>query len=79
MNNPGAKACGRSIGPDCRHLGAALSLWCTSELCIRARGTSIPGVINCPYYIPVRPPWIVIEYRLMKQRARRFLEWVGFT
>jgi len=53
--NQEAKACARKIGPDCRYLTAALSYWCTNKESIRRRGTSIPGVIKCPYYEP--KPW----------------------
>lgn len=37
---------------DCVHLKPAISLWCTNDLAIKARGTRIPGVSNCPYWKP---------------------------
>lgn len=57
--NPAARACSRHHGPDCRYLTAALSCWCTNKQSIHARGTTIPGVIDCPYYQPEEPePWV---------------------
>ena len=35
---------------DCNHLKAFVSLWCTNEQAKKARGTSIPGCIKCPYW-----------------------------
>ena len=43
---------------DCGHLKSALSWWCTSKEAKAARGTSLPGCIKCPYWIP---DWSVIE------------------
>lgn len=39
---------------DCGHLKAAVSWWCTNKKCIEWRGTSIPGVHNCPFWKPAR-------------------------
>ena len=50
--NPKAKACVRKYGPDCAYLTSALSYWCTHKECIKERGTSIPGIMNCKYYKP---------------------------
>ena len=35
---------------DCIHLKGAISLWCTNKNASKARGTSIPGVSNCPFW-----------------------------
>ena len=53
MSNPEERACGREVGPDCMYMTVALHRWCTNEACCRRRGTSIPGVVKCPYYRPV--------------------------
>lgn len=52
--NPDARACSRKKGPDCRFLTSALSFWCTNEGSNRLRGTTIPGVIKCPFYEPLQ-------------------------
>lgn len=39
---------------DCRHLRGAISLWCISPEARRARGTAIPGVRECSYWMPMR-------------------------
>lgn len=36
---------------DCGHLYSALSLWCGSDDAIAARGTRIPGIIKCKWWI----------------------------
>ena len=43
------KSCGH-----CGYLKSALSLWCTNEEAIKARGTRIPGCIKCIYW---KPDW----------------------
>ena len=43
---------------DCSHLKAALSWWCRNPDAIKARGTSIPSCIKCPYW---SPDWRYIE------------------
>ena len=43
---------------DCGHLESALSWWCVNEEAIKARGTSIPGCIHCPYW---KPDWKMID------------------
>lgn len=53
--NPEERACIRRNGPNCRYLTSALSYWCTNKACSRRRGTTFPGVVNCPYYRPVEP------------------------
>jgi hypothetical protein len=50
---------------DCKYLKAAVSWWCTSKNAIDVRGTSIPGVKNCPYWKPAK--------------KASFLERVGLT
>lgn len=37
---------------DCAHLEAHVSWWCKSADALKARGTNIPGVINCPFWKP---------------------------
>ena len=54
MSNPEERACGRKVGPDCKYLTLALHRWCSNEACCRRRGTTIPGVVKCPYYQPDR-------------------------
>ena len=54
--NPEEQACMRRSGPNCKYLTSALSYWCTNKACSRFRGTTIPGIINCPYYRPVDKP-----------------------
>jgi hypothetical protein len=46
----------------CGHLKSALSWWCTCKEAKEARGTSLPGIIKCTYWIP---DWKVIpkEYK----------------
>ena len=39
----------RSCG-DCAFLVGHVNWWCKNEQAIKARGTSIPGVCNCPYW-----------------------------
>jgi hypothetical protein len=56
MSNPEERACMREIGPDCKYIQAALYYWCVNEACCRCRGTSIPGLVNCPFYQPVNKP-----------------------
>jgi hypothetical protein len=34
----------------CKHLVSKVSWWCSNEDAIKARGTRLPGVINCPYF-----------------------------
>jgi len=45
----------------CIYLKAALSWWCTNKECIKARGTSLPGIIKCPYWAP-HPQHIAEHY-----------------
>lgn len=35
---------------DCAHCQAALSWWCVNPDAIKARGSQIPGVRDCPYW-----------------------------
>lgn len=35
---------------DCKFLQSYVSWWCTNEQAKLSRGTSIPGVIHCPYW-----------------------------
>lgn len=35
---------------DCAFCKPALSWWCTNKEAIKLRGTSIPGIIKCPYW-----------------------------
>lgn len=37
---------------DCAFMKPALSWWCSNKEAIKARGTSIPGIKNCPYWEP---------------------------
>lgn len=39
---------------DCVHLRGAVSLWCTNEEAVEARGTNIPGVRECDFWAPLR-------------------------
>lgn len=34
----------------CKYLVSKISWWCGNESAIKARGTSLPGVIHCPYF-----------------------------
>ena len=36
----------------CNHLKSGLSWWCTNPDAKKARGTTLPGVIKCPYWAP---------------------------
>ena len=54
--NPDEKACMRKVGPDCKFIKAAMSYWCTNKACCRSRGTTIPGIVGCPYYRAVPTP-----------------------
>jgi hypothetical protein len=64
---------------DCCHIRAACSLWCGNTKARKARGTSIPGCIHCPYW---GPAWKMItkEYRTAEygyvskwQKFKKFL------
>jgi hypothetical protein len=35
---------------DCKHCKALVNWWCKNKLAIKARGTKIPGVVNCPFW-----------------------------
>lgn len=37
---------------DCIYLQGYYNLWCTSVEARKARGTTIPGIIKCPYWSP---------------------------
>jgi len=50
---------------NCSYLTGALSLWCTNEEAKRARGTSIPGCIKCPYWSPNKK--LIKQYTTMKR------------
>lgn len=39
---------------DCTHCKAAVSWWCVSEEARKARGTGIPGEVNCKFWEPCR-------------------------
>ncbi len=43
---------------DCGNLTSALSWWCASKEAIKSRGTSIPGVIKCKFWVP---DWEMID------------------
>lgn len=43
---------------DCAFLKAVVSLWCTNERAIKARGTRLPGIIKCPFW---EPNWKYID------------------
>lgn len=43
---------------DCGYLKSALSWWCGNKEAIKARGTSLPGCIHCPYW---KPDWKMID------------------
>lgn len=38
---------------DCKHLVGYVSLWCDNSRAVEWRGTSIPGVRNCPFWQPL--------------------------
>ena len=65
MSNPEERACMRRSGPNCKYVTTALSYWCVNKACCRYRGTSIPGVINCPFYCPVEEPSFAWENLLI--------------
>jgi hypothetical protein len=44
----------RKACADCRHCKGAVSWWCKNPEAVRQRGTSIPGVIKCPFWEPCR-------------------------
>ena len=50
---------------NCKSLKAIVSLWCTNIEAKKARGTSIPGCIKCPYWSPA---WseIPLEYHTVE-------------
>lgn len=58
---------------DCGHIKSALSLWCGSEEARKARGTSIPGCIKCPYW---KPDWKYIDgkYKTKENGYKKPLE-----
>ncbi len=56
MSNPEERACAREDGPDCKYMVAAFYYWCSNRACCRHRGTTIPGVIKCPFYQPQPKP-----------------------
>lgn len=35
---------------DCKFMDSAVSWWCMNKKAIKARGTSIPGCIKCPFW-----------------------------
>jgi len=37
---------------DCKSLQAAVSWWCGNKEAVKWRGTSIPGVHDCPFWTP---------------------------
>lgn len=39
---------------DCKFCKGAVSWWCTNKGAVKDRGTSIPGVNNCPHWEPVK-------------------------
>ena len=39
---------------DCFYCQANISWWCRNKDAIKARGTAIPGVANCPYWKPMQ-------------------------
>ncbi len=45
---------------DCGHLKSALSWWCTNKEASKARGTTFPGCIKCPFW---KPDWKMIDDR----------------
>jgi hypothetical protein len=50
---------------DCTHLWGALHWWCKNESAIKARGTTLPGVFDCPYWEPCR---VLPEKKSLKRR-----------
>jgi len=48
--DPEYKCCVSGTTGDCAHLTAALSWWCTNDDARKFRGTTIPGIYNCPFY-----------------------------
>ena len=54
----------------CAHLGAIVSLWCTSEEAINARETAIPGVRHCNYWSP--------NYERLTKEEREAMEEHGY-
>jgi len=39
---------------DCRFLKGAVNTWCTHKSAVEARGTGIPGVRNCRFWMPMK-------------------------
>ena len=37
---------------DCASLASALTWWCTLKDAAKYRGTTLPGVIHCPFWSP---------------------------
>lgn len=37
---------------DCQFCKGHVSLWCTNDDAVNDRGTRIPGVVFCPYWLP---------------------------
>lgn len=47
---------------DCTHMKGYISWWCTEKQAIKARGTSIPGCIKCPFWEPKRNKKSILDY-----------------
>jgi len=50
---------------DCKFLKSYATWWCTNEQAKLARGTSIPGVIHCPYWE------LDIKYAIEQNKLRK--------
>lgn len=59
---------------DCAHLKSAVHWWCTKQEAIEARGTSLPGTILCPFWVP---EWDMIkdEFKTIKNGYVKPLTW----
>ncbi len=51
---------------DCVFMKSALSFWCSNKEAIKFRGTSIPGIIFCKFWMPdwshIPKKYKIIEY-----------------
>lgn len=60
---------------DCRHCKAAVSWWCKNPDAVAWRGSSIPGVHNCPFWDPV--PTMAEWMAAWRARTPWFIRWLG--
>lgn len=60
------KSCG-----DCKHIVGYVNLWCNNADAIVLRGTSIPGIVKCPYW---KPDWKHIDkkYKIPENGYKTF-------